>query len=144
MKFAHFADGAHEPTRVEIAEALGSRKALWDRLVQFVDENYQMPGEMRYGGKNYGWNLCFRHKDRTLLTLYPLVRCFVAQVVLGREQADHALAIQLGQNARQVLEETPHHPDGRWLFIRVSTVTDARDVEKLLVIKKRPLALAGR
>jgi hypothetical protein len=37
-----------------------------------------------------------------------------------------------------MLQEAPQLRDGRWLFIPVTTKSDAKDVEKLLLAKMRP------
>ena len=48
------------------------------------------------------------------------------------------MALNLGKNVRQVIEAAPQLHDGRWLFIKVRTERDAKDVEALLQIKKQP------
>ena len=138
MTIGIFSDKDHQPTPGEILDALGSRRPLWEKLVQFIADNYQMPGELSYGGKNYGWNVWYRRSGKTLLSLYPQQNHFVAQIVLGNDQAKQALELKLGKNVRQVLQETPQLHDGRWLFVRVRTEKDVKDIQQLLQVKKRP------
>jgi hypothetical protein len=57
MSIGYFADKNHPPSAEELAAALGSKRALWEALVQFIAESYQLAVEPSYGGKNYGWNL---------------------------------------------------------------------------------------
>ena len=64
---------------------------------------------------------------------------FVAQVVLGRDQVEKALALELGDKVGRLLRETPQFHDGRWLFISVSDQVDLLDVKKLLLLKRKPI-----
>ncbi|MFZ5820528.1 MAG: DUF3788 domain-containing protein [Chloroflexota bacterium] len=141
MSIGLFVDKAHPPTQQEVHDALGSRLPLWQQLLQFVADNYQLPDDLSFGGKKYGWNIWYRKGGKTLASLYPQKDYFVAQVVLGKEQVEKAFQLQLGKNVRTALEETPQFHDGRWLFIQVRSEEDVRDVQELLRIKRRPRPL---
>jgi len=60
------------------------------------------------------------------------------QIVLGKVQAKHALQLELGEKISRMLQEAPQLRDGRWLFIPVTSESDAKDVKKLLLAKMRP------
>jgi hypothetical protein len=139
MPISCFVDKNHPPEPDEVNKALGIALPLWSRLVDFIASNYSMIGDMTYGGKNYGWNLWYRKSGKSLLSLYPQESTFIAQVVLGREQLEKALTLTLGENVGRVLKETPSLHDGRWLFIKIECETDVKDVEQLLLVKKRPI-----
>ena len=111
----------------------------WQSLVDFIAVQYQIPPDLNFGGKNYGWNLWYRKSGKTLVSLFPQQDGFVAQVILGKDQVEKALALDLGENVGCVLRETPQLHDGRWLFILVKTARDVQDVEQLLQLKRRPL-----
>jgi uncharacterized protein YdeI (YjbR/CyaY-like superfamily) len=138
MTIGLFADKEFQPTETAVLEALGAKRPLWEELTHFIADNYPIPGEWSFGGKNYGWNLGYRKSDKTLITLYPQDRYFVAQIVLGKEQVEQALTLKLGKNVGTVLAETPQLHDGRWLFIKVKTKRDVADIKQLLQIKRRP------
>jgi hypothetical protein len=144
MSIGVFLDKELPPSPPDLLNALGAKRALWEQLTQFIWDNYQMRGDLSYGGKNYGWNLWYRKSGKSLLTLYPNQGYFVAQIVLGREQVEQALALKLGKNVQTLLVETPQLHDGRWLFIKVKTGRDVKDIQQLLQIKKRPKSQAGR
>jgi hypothetical protein len=59
-------------------------------------------------------------------------------VVLGKDEAERALGLDLGERVGKVLRETPPLHDGRWLFIPVVSEEDVRDVQQLLLVKRRP------
>jgi hypothetical protein len=62
----------------------------------------------------------------------------MAQVVLGKWQAERALNLELGVKVLEILMNTPQLRDGRWLSIPVHTEADAEDVEQLLLLKRLP------
>jgi hypothetical protein len=139
MTVGCFADKLAQPSASEIETVLGQSLPLWTRLIDFIAGNYQMAGDLSYGGKNYGWNFWYRKSGKALVSLYPQSGSFVAQVVLGKEQVEKALALELGAKVGGMLRDTPQLHDGKWLFIPMTTEEDVRDVEQLLLLKKRPL-----
>ena len=139
MPIGFFLDKEHQPSPDEMLAAMGASAPLWERLVRFIADTYQMPGEWSYGGKKYGWNLWYRKGGKSLTSLYPQQGHLVAQVVLGREEGERALALSLGDHVGGMLRDAPLLHDGRWLFIPVMSETDAADVEQLLLVKRRPV-----
>jgi hypothetical protein len=137
MSFSSFLDKKVPPSEAELETVLGAALARWQALVHYLLYHYDMPGELTYGGKKYGWCLWFRRSGKSLLTLYPQRDGLVAQVVLGRDQVEKALKLQLGAHVAQILDNTPQLHDGRWLFIPVETEEDVSDVKALLGCKKR-------
>jgi hypothetical protein len=138
MSIGVFLDKDHQPTMDEVFAALGSKQSLWEELTRFIADNYPIPGEWNYGGKKYGWNVWHRRGGKTLVSLYPQNEGFVAQIVLGRDQAEQALSLRLGEHVGTALKEAPQLHDGRWLFITVRTGQDVRDIQQLLQIKRKP------
>lgn len=132
MPIGAFTDKDRKPSSRQISQLLGPKKPLWDRLLRFMASNYQIPPDLSYGGKNYGWNLWYRKSGKTLVSLYPQNAHFVAQVVLGTAQAEEAMRLKLGKNVRQALESTPQLHDGKWLFLKVRNERDVKDVEALV------------
>jgi hypothetical protein len=136
MTTGHFTDRGHRPSPEEIRLALGSAFPLWERLTRFVEFHCQAAGEFSFWGPaKSGWNLRYRRKNRALVALYPQKERIVAQVVLGKDQAERALDLELGDKVKEMLREAPQLRDGRWLSILVLTTADAEDVEQLLLVK---------
>ncbi len=143
MSIGIFCDSARQPKANEVFGALGARRPLWEELTTFLADNYPIPGEWNFGGKNYGWNVRYRKSGKTLVTLFPQEESLVVQLVLGKDQAEQALQLRLGKHVRKVLAETPQLHDGRWLFIRARTHKDIQDIERLIQIKRRPKPQQG-
>lgn len=139
MTVGSLLDKEHQPTPQDIQNTLGAAWTLWNGLTRFLAEAYpEIPPELSYGGKKYGWNLWYRKSGKSLLSLYPQEGYCVAQIVLGNAQVEQALALELGEAVGTLLRETPQFHDGRWLFIPVRTAQDAEDVKQLLQVKRRP------
>lgn len=139
MNIGYFIDRSHPPSPEEIRSALGSRYGLWERLRRFIETQFQISGEFSFWGpEKSGWNLRYREKGRALIALYLQQERIMAQVVLGKAQAEEALSLKLGKKVSKLLRESPQLRDGRWLFIPVLNEADAEDVEKLLRVKMRP------
>ncbi len=143
MTMGYFTNHRHQPSPEEIRLTLGSRYPLWERLTRFIETNYQIAGQFStWGPSNLGWGLRYRRKGRALLALYPQKEMIMAQVVLGKAQAEQALRLKLGEKVSKMLRVAPQLRDGRWLSIPVLNETDAEDVEQLLLVKMRPLRRA--
>jgi hypothetical protein len=136
----YFTKRTHQPSPEQIRSALGSIHPLWERLTRFVDTNYQVAGEWStWGPARYGWGLRYRRKGKALIALYPQKEMIIAQVVLGKTQAERALSLKLGKKVSKILREAPQLRDGRWLSIPISKEADAEDVERVLLVKMRPI-----
>ena len=140
MSVGYFTNRSHQPSPDEIRLALGSLYPLWERLTRFIATNYQIAGEFSFWGPaKSGWNLRYRRKGRALVALYPQKERIIAQVVLGKAQAERAQSLKLGEKVSKMLREAPQLHDGRWLSIPVLNEADAEDVEQLLLVKMRPI-----
>lgn len=143
MSIGYFVDKEQPPSDEQLRAALATQFTLWDNLQEFILEKYGLSGEMSFGGKKYGWNLWYRKSGKSLTSLYPQEGYLVAQIVLGRDQAEQALQLELGKDVRQALEAAPQLHDGRWLFLPVRNHQDVEDVKQLLLVKKRPQRRKG-
>ena len=74
-----------------------------------------------------------------MIALYPQKERIMAQVVLGKTQAERAQSLKLGEKVSKILRESPQLRDGRWLSIPVLDEADVEDVEQLLLVKMRPI-----
>jgi hypothetical protein len=134
-----FTDPKHQPTPGEIRSALGSCFPLWERLTSFIEKSYRIEGTWStWGPAKSGWNLRYRRNGKSLTALHPQQERILAQIVLGKAQAERALQLELGEKISRMLQEAPQLRDGRWLYIPVTSESDAKDVEKLLLAKMRP------
>ena len=144
MDKGFFTDYSQKPSQEDVQLALGPSYLYWKRLTLFIESNYQITGVWSsWGPANSGWGLRFRRKGKALIALYPQKGQFMAQVILGKKQAERALDLKLGKQVRKTLIEAPQLHDGRWLSIPVINQTNLEDVEQLLLIKMPPITRKG-
>lgn len=133
-----FLDSNGPPARADVVAALGDRLALWDRLTASMEAMYGLEGEPLFGGRDDGWVVRYRRSGRTLLVLMPKAGGFVAHVVIGPKVADGVAALSLEPATRATFDRAKAYPDGRWLWLDVTTEAEARDVERLMMLKSPP------
>ena len=138
MAVGTFVEKQRQPTMREIFGSIASKKELWDSLERFVAENYRTKRDFAFYGKNYGWAVRFRKAGKALLSMYPGEGSFSVQIVLGATPTKKASNLKLGRNVRTKLEKAHEFPEGRWLFIKISSKQDLRDVQHLLLLKEQP------
>ena len=135
MPVGAFVEKQHQPTMREVFASIGSKKGLWENLENFVAENFRTKRGFAFYGKNYGWALRFRKAGKALLSMYPREGGFTVQIVLAKTPAKKASSLKLDKDTRNVLESAHQFPEGRWLFIRVNSKQDLRDIQQLLLLK---------
>ena len=129
-----------QPTETEMLTYVGTAGDAWKALREFVEGHYDFAPEIHYGGRNYGWALRYRKGGKTLTALFPEREAFTALVVLGKKDAEKALAMldDFSREMRHTLTETEQLHDGRWLWIQVTKVEQVADIQKLITCKRKP------
>ncbi len=136
MSIGLFTDKSRQPADAEVREAIGARLPLWQDIVRFIRETYPTQEDFKFlYGKPYGWALRFRVKGQVLTSLYPTQGGFTAQVNLSPEAVEQAQSEGLGHAVQQAIERANPYPEGRWLFVRVESGEDVRDVQRLLALR---------
>jgi len=139
MAISAFGDKTNPPGEPDLYAALGERLDWWQRITAFMQETYNLPGLLQYGGKNYGWHLYYKRGSKPLLSLYPQQAGLVAQVVLGKIEVEKAVSLPLGQGVGTALRDTPAFHDGKWLFLKPATDHDVQDILQLILLKSKPV-----
>lgn len=130
-------DRSRKPDAETISRAVGTVGRHWDELVAWL-EGVGAKGTITWDGDKYGWSLHYRRAGRPFTTLTPLEDAFGALVILGREQSVEAGSLELSPASRRTYEEAHQYPDGRWLFLQVSSEEQLADVVQLLWLKLPP------
>jgi hypothetical protein len=145
MAYERLIEKDAQPSDEGMRQVIGASLAeAWSSLRRFLVETYEVVPFLQYGGKRYGWNLQHRKGGRPLCEMYPEHGSFTALVVLGKQELDQALERldTFGTTVRRALVDTPRHPDGCWMYIRVTDPQtcqqDVQDIEQLILIKKKP------
>jgi hypothetical protein len=89
-------------------------------------------------GKRFGWALRLERAGRLAAAMYPNRRYLTVQVILNRTQVGIASTTRLSPAVARVVESATDHPEGRWLFFRVSSLRAARELKPLFDLKLSP------
>lgn len=138
MSIGFFTDRMHKPTESEQIGALSRVQPLWDRLLCFITENYNVAGKLKFYGRNYGWALGYSKRGKALISLYPGQGEFSVQIILNPSQVDEALDQELAPDIKRVLKETPLIHEGKWIYIKITEDRQIADIEKLLLVRFKP------
>lgn len=130
-----------EPTEEEMARHIGARAdVLWSSLREYLSVYYDHAPALDFGGQNYGWSIRYRKSGKTLATLFPERSAFAALVVLGKKEVGKTEGVldKLSIRVRKLFQETDQLHDGRWVWIRPSSIADVESIKLLLSTKRQP------
>ena len=134
-------DKTRKPTEKEILDFIGEQtKDTWVELTRFIDDQYSIAPETIFYGVKYGWTVRYRKSGKTLCSLFPEKGGLTVLVTLGKQEVEKALAARdkFSSQINKLLTSTKQLHDGRWLWIRLTTKDQTRDIKELLLIKRRP------
>lgn len=134
-------DPTHPPSKEEIIDFLGRPYGdQWATLDDFIQETYQAECAWRFYGSKNGWTLRYRKGGRPLCEITPEKGTLTVLIVLGsQEAADTQTCLDtFGPMTRECFTAARAFHDGRWLWLHIQETRDVEDVEKLLIIKRKP------
>ncbi len=138
-------DRSQQPTPARVAVWIGAQSfKRWTELTDFVDTNYPGVFETKwwFGGQKHGWT--FRFKSKSFLNLIPERGRFKALLVFGADEHDKVEAIlpEILSHVRDDYAKATTFHDGKWVATVVDSAKVLADVERLLVLKRKPKAAA--
>jgi hypothetical protein len=136
-----WADAGAAPDPALVAATLGPGAIHWHALVDHVTAMGARTA-WEWDGPRYGWRLKATRAGRPFLSLTSRDGGCRALVILGRAQVAEVEGMVLGENARAVFDSARQYPDGRWLFIGVTSDRDVADVVAILATKLPPTVRA--
>lgn len=136
MAFSAFNNTLEQPNEVSLGRVLGDSIQLWNRLKNYVEEQWSdIIEEWKHFGKSAGWGLLFKHRRQTLLYLYPTYGYFNVLFVFGEREVELTGQSKLPPELIEKINKAEKFPDGRSFLIEVRTEEDVRNIETLLDIK---------
>lgn len=124
------------PGELDLAEALGGAKAVWDRLERETVETFAgTRKEWKFYSKKAGWSLVFKTKDKTLFYLIPCKEMFKVWLVLGEKAVRAAAEAPLPGEVAEALRSATAYAEGTSFGLDVKAEEDLEAVRTLLAIK---------
>jgi len=135
-------DAGNKPTPASVSHWIGVKNYVrWRQIVVFIETNYPDTFEIKwlYGGRKYGWVLRYK-KSKSFCSLIPEQNRFKILLVFGGEERKmvEPLLPQLVSHVRDDYASATTYHDGRWVVSVVDSDKVLTDVEKLLLLKRKP------
>jgi hypothetical protein len=130
-----FTERASRPDKAEVEAVLGVAALLWNQLSAFVESSMRVRSEWKFYGENYGWALAFKKSGRAVVSLYPSVDSFTAQVILKDDRIALIPEELMIPELRAAIESADPYAEGHWIFLVVSSLRELEVVKKLIEIR---------
>jgi hypothetical protein len=126
----------HPPSDAELTRALGSVKALWDRLLGRLAADYQLTvQEWNSYSPKAGWSLRLKSKSRNIIYFGPCEDVFRVALVLGDKAVAAARQGDLPPGVIKMLNEAKRYPEGTAVRFEPVKAKDIEPIVKLTGIK---------
>ena len=112
----------------------------WYDINNFIKDNYDMEMIWNSGGKTGVYELKYRRSGKTLCALYPREKGMRILIIFGkieREKFENT-RVEFSEYINKFYDSTHQYHDGKWLYLDIINDTVVSDIEKLLLIKKKP------
>ena len=135
-------DGVRPPTAAQVADWIGAASSKrWKALTDFIDDHYPGVFETKwlFGGAKHGWALRYK-KSKSFCNLIPERGRFKLLLVFGAKERERVEAVlpELRSHLREDYAGGTTFHDGRWMATTVDSAKVVSDIERLLVLKRKP------
>ena len=129
------------PTDQEMIELMGQGAYdVWNGMCDLIDSKYDMDKLWNSGGKAWKYEYKYRRGGKTLCALYAKEACFGFMVILGKQEREKFETDRESYSsaAQKIYDEAKTYHDGKWIMFELTDTSLFPDMEKLLLIKRRP------
>ncbi len=129
------------PTNEEMVALIGqSLFQVWNKLCELIELKYDMERHWNSGGKAWKYEYKYRRGGKSLCALYAKENVFGFMMIFGKNERakfeasrnDYTLEVQ------RVYDESTTYHDGKWMMFELTDTSLFPDMEKLLLIKRKP------
>lgn len=113
---------------------------IWLKICDLIESKYDMERQWNTGGKAWVYEYKYRRGGKTLCALYAREACLGFMVILGKDERARfeAQAADYSPALRRLYDETRTYHDGKWLMLEPKDAAFYPDIERLLLIKRKP------
>lgn len=111
---------------------------LFARMVAVVKSQEDLALTVKYGGKNYGWEISVRRGSRPIVSLTPRRAGFTVLCIMGKKEiAAFANCSDLfSAKAKKQVADTKMLHDGKWISYLVEAEADLRNAIAFMALKR--------
>ncbi|AQR94584.1 DUF3788 domain-containing protein [Clostridium saccharoperbutylacetonicum] len=129
------------PTSEELATLIGKPLfEVWTSLCDMIDQKYDMEHLWNDGGKAWAYEYKYRRGGKTLCALYAKENCFGFMVIFGKNEREKFEEDKQNYSieVQKIYNEAKTYHDGKWMMFELTDASLITDMEKLLLIKRKP------
>lgn len=129
------------PSQTELETLLGGEKyRIWTAICAMIDSHYEMERLWNRGYREWVYEYKYRRGGKTLCALYAKPQVVGFMVVLGRDERARFEAEEAAYSAavRDLYHQSTTYHDGKWLMLEPDDLSLLADMQRLLLIKRRP------
>jgi hypothetical protein len=129
------------PTEEELNQLMGEDiYKTWYDINSFIKDYYDMDILWDNGGKTGIYELKYRRSGKTFCALYPRESGMRVLIIFGKNEREkfEGLREDFSEYICNFYDNTHQYHDGKWLYLDVINDSIIRDIEKILLIKKKP------
>ena len=131
-----FIDKTVTPTDKDLADKLGSKYELWQRIHDLVLSKYPNGlTEWSYSGLKYGWSFRIKDKKRAIIYLLPRDQYFKVTFVFGDKAVSKMMESGISKDIKTEINQATKYAEGRGIRIDVKNDSVIFDIEQLIDIK---------
>lgn len=129
------------PTNEEMAALMGKNLFdLWNELRDLIEKKYEMEHLWNNGGKAWTYEYKYRRGGKTLCTLYARENRLGCMLIFGKEERAKVEGNResYSPHVQKIYDEAKTYHDGKWVMFEVKDRSLFPDLEKLLLLKRKP------
>ncbi|MCB8818029.1 DUF3788 domain-containing protein [Desulfosporosinus shakirovi] len=113
---------------------------VWLNLSHLIESKYDMEKLWNSGGKRWTYEYKYRRGGKSLCALYAKENIFGFMIIFGKEER---AKFEANRNAyspevQSVYDQSTTYHDGKWMMFELTDTFLFPDMEKLLLIKRKP------
>ncbi|AGF55836.1 hypothetical protein B0P06_000042 [Clostridium saccharoperbutylacetonicum] len=129
------------PTSEDLISLIGKPLfEVWTSLCNMIDQKYDMEHLWNDGGKAWAYEYKYRRGGKTLCALYAKENCFGFMVIFGKNEREKFEEDKQNYSieVQKIYNEAKTYHDGKWMMFELTDASLITDMEKLLLIKRKP------
>jgi hypothetical protein len=129
------------PTHEEISALIGPPLfEVWTQLCDVIESKYDMDRLWNSGGKKWTYEYKYRRGGKTLCALYAKENTLGLMLIFGKdERAQFELNRKdFSTEVQNTYDAATTYHDGKWMMFELTDASLFHDIEKLLLIKRKP------
>jgi len=129
------------PTKEELVALIGQPVfEVWIKLRDLIESNYDMERLWNSGGKKWTYEYKYRRGGKSLCALYAKENVFGFMIIFGKDERAkfEANRNEYSLEVQRIYDESTTYHDGKWMMFELTDTSLFADMEKLLLIKRKP------